>query len=91
MAYDATEGAGTLYRIDADRTVHEVLPGVTISNGLQWRADGQAVFYNDTPTHRISRFAFDAASGTFGDKPVLEFPEGDVSPPPAPAETVEIE
>ena len=81
MAYEATEGAGTLYRTDADRTVHEVLPGVTISNGLQWRADGQAVFYNDTPTHRISRFAFHAASGTFGDREtVVEIPEDQGNP-----------
>lgn len=76
MAYSAAEGAGTLYRIDADRSVHEVLPGVTISNGLQWRADGLVAFYNDTPTHRISQYAFDAESGTFGPRStVVEVPE----------------
>ncbi len=76
MAYGATEGAGTLYRIDADRSVHEVLHGVTISNGLQWRDDGLVAFYNDTTTHRISRFAFDASAGTLLDRTTLvEIPE----------------
>jgi sugar lactone lactonase YvrE len=76
MAYDATEGAGTLYRVDADRSVHEVLHGVTISNGLQWREDGLVAFYNDTTTHRISRFAFDAAAGTLTDRmTVVDIPE----------------
>lgn len=81
MAYGATEGAGTLYRIDADESVHEVLHGVTISNGLQWSADGVAAFYNDTTTRRISRYAFDARAGTLLDRTTLvEIPEEAGSP-----------
>lgn len=81
MAYDQAEGAATLYRIDLDGSAHPVLPDVTISNGLQWRADGLAVFYNDTATHRISRFAFDPVSGTFGERTtVVGIPEGTGSP-----------
>ena len=63
MAYDVTPGAGTLYRLDADRGVHEVLTGVTISNGLQWSADGATAYYDDTPTQRVQAFDFDAAAG----------------------------
>jgi sugar lactone lactonase YvrE len=33
MAYDATPGAGSLYRVDPDRSVHRALPGLTIPNG----------------------------------------------------------
>jgi sugar lactone lactonase YvrE len=68
MAYDETPGAGTIYRLDVDLTVHPVLSGVTISNGLQWSADGLRAYYNDTPTARIDRFAFDGATGTFADR-----------------------
>jgi len=68
MAYDTTPGAGVLYRLDPDRSVHTVLTEVTISNGLQWSADGATAFYNDTPTDRISRFAFDAVAGAFGER-----------------------
>ena len=68
MAYDVTPGAGTLYRLDADRSVHPVLTGVTISNGLQWHADGRSVYYNDTPTGRVDRYPFDPETGTFGER-----------------------
>jgi len=48
--------------------VHQVLTGVTISNGIQWAADGRHVYYNDTPTGRIDRYTFDPATGTVGDR-----------------------
>jgi sugar lactone lactonase YvrE len=65
MAYEMTPGAGTLYRLDPDLSVHHVLTGVTISNGLQWAADGRHAYYNDTPTGRVARYDFDPASGSF--------------------------
>jgi sugar lactone lactonase YvrE len=65
MAYDSTPGAGTLYRLDADGSVHVTLRDVTISNGLQWNAAGDTVFYNDTPTGRVDRFDFDPESAAF--------------------------
>ena len=34
-----------------------------ISNGLQWNAAGDTVFYSDTPTGRVDRFDFDPVSG----------------------------
>jgi sugar lactone lactonase YvrE len=71
MAYAATPGAGTLYRLDPDLTVHPVLTGVTISNGVQWPADGDHVYYNDTPTGRVDRYTFDPDAGTFGARETL--------------------
>ena len=68
MAYAATPGAGALYRLDPDLSVHPVLTGVTISNGLQWAADQRHAYYNDTPTGRVDRYDFDAVSGSFGDR-----------------------
>jgi sugar lactone lactonase YvrE len=68
MAYAETPAAGTIYRLDPDLSVHQVLTGVTISNGLQWHADGRHVYYNDTPTGRVDRYDFDPAAGTFGNR-----------------------
>jgi sugar lactone lactonase YvrE len=65
MAYDQTPGGGKLYRVDPDGSVGVVLPSVTISNGLQWNAAGDTVFYDDTPTSRVQAFDFDAEAGTF--------------------------
>lgn len=63
MAYNETTGAGSLYRLDADGTVATVLTDVTISNGLQWTADGRRVLYNDTPTGQVTAFDFDDDHG----------------------------
>lgn len=83
MAYSEKTGAGTLYRLDPDLSVHTVLTGVTISNGIQWHPDGHHVFYNDTPTGRVSRFDFDPSSGTLAGRqtfvtidPALGHPDG---------------
>lgn len=76
MAYDLTPDAGTLYRLDADHGVTPVLGGITISNGLQWDADGVAVSFNDTPTGRVDRMDFDAATGTFANRrPFISIPD----------------
>jgi sugar lactone lactonase YvrE len=68
MAYDETPGRGTLYRLDPDGRVTTVLGGVTISNGLAWRADGTTVLYVDSPTQRLDELDFDAATGTFTER-----------------------
>jgi sugar lactone lactonase YvrE len=68
MAYDETPGAGTLYRLDPDASVHVTLREVTISNGLQWNRAGDTVFYADTPTGRVDSFTFDPASAAFTDR-----------------------
>jgi sugar lactone lactonase YvrE len=65
MAYAETPGAGTLYRLDPDGSVHVTLREVTISNGLQWNAAGDTVFYADTPTGRVDAFDFDPESAAF--------------------------
>ncbi|MEP7089046.1 MAG: SMP-30/gluconolactonase/LRE family protein [Nocardioidaceae bacterium] len=63
MAYDQTPGAGSLYRLDPDLSVHVVLSDVTVSNGLEWSPDGTRAYYNDTATHQISEFDDDPVDG----------------------------
>ncbi len=53
MALDEQPGAGALYRLDPDLTVHTMLTGVSISNGLDWSLDGRRMYYVDSPTRRI--------------------------------------
>ena len=75
MAYAETSGAGTLYRLDPDRSVSVALRDVTISNGLQWTRAGDTALYVDTPTGRVDRFDFDAGTGTFsGRRPFASIP-----------------
>ena len=63
MAYDKRPGAASLYRLDPDGSVHIVLRGVTVSNGLDWSPDGALAYYNDTDTHQISVFDYDRETG----------------------------
>ncbi len=56
MADDRSPGTGALYRLDPVGDVSKVLDGVTISNGLDWTADGSRAFYNDTATLRVDQF-----------------------------------
>jgi sugar lactone lactonase YvrE len=74
MAYDQRPGAGALYRLDPDRSVHVVLENVTVSNGLDWSPDGSRAYYNDTPTHRIAVFDYDRESGLTRRRPFAEIP-----------------
>jgi sugar lactone lactonase YvrE len=66
MAYDQREGAASLYRLDADGSVHTVLEGLTISNGLEWSPDGALAYHNDTPTRSIAVYDYDRDAGLTG-------------------------
>jgi len=75
MAYDQRPGAAALYRLDPDGTVHTVLDGVTISNGLEWSPDGSRAYYDDTATHRVDVFDYDRDTGLTGRRPFVVLPD----------------
>jgi sugar lactone lactonase YvrE len=77
MAYEQTPGAGSVYRLEPDRSVRVVLEDVTVSNGLEWTPDGRSAFYNDTPTHRISIFDYDRDRGLTGRRTFVDVVVGD--------------
>jgi len=80
MAVDNTPGAGTLYRLDPDGTVHVVLHEVTVSNGIGWSPDGATAYYVDTPTMRVDAFDHDPDRGLSGRRPLVRFDEADGVP-----------
>lgn len=55
---------GSLYRLDADRTLTRVVAGVVISNGLGWSPDGGTMYYIDSARHAVDAFEFDADTGS---------------------------
>jgi len=72
MAYDQTSPRGAFYRYGPGGDISQVFGDVTISNGVAWSADGEQMFYIDTPTHRVDVFDYDAAAGTpSGRRPVV--------------------
>lgn len=77
MAFDMRPGAGALYRLDPGGAVSTVVPGVAISNGLDWTPSGDAMYYIDSPTARIDLFDYDAATGALsGRRPFVQIEEG---------------
>ncbi len=66
MAYDAVEGAGSLYRVGHDGTVDRVLDGLTVPNGPAFTADGGAMYLADSAKGVIRRYPVDPDSGLPG-------------------------
>lgn len=68
MALDERAGAGALYRLGPDYQVHQMLDGLTISNGLDWSPDASRMYYIDSGTGGVDVFGFDAGAGTIRDR-----------------------
>lgn len=62
---------GVLYRLDADGTVHRVIEGLTLSNGLDWSPDGTLMYLVDSLAYCIDEFAFDVETGRLDDRRTL--------------------
>lgn len=64
----AGTGTAGLYCLDTSGRLCRHLEHVTISNGIDWSPDSTVMYYVDTPTRRIDRFAFDRDSGALSDR-----------------------
>ena len=60
---DGRAPTGSLYRLDADHRVTRVVPGVTLSNGLDWSPDQRTMYYIDSTTYGIDAFDFEIGTG----------------------------
>ncbi len=76
LAEDRT-GAGSLYRLDPDLTVHKMWSNITVANGIAWSHDATTMYYIDTPTRMVVAFEYDLATGAIANpKPVISTPDG---------------
>ncbi|MFK3677969.1 SMP-30/gluconolactonase/LRE family protein [Microbacterium sp. NPDC090218] len=71
MGHESEPKIGSLYRVDLDLSVHQVMSGITIPNGIQWSSNGDVAYYIDSATSRIDVLDFDRRSGTFGARRTL--------------------
>jgi sugar lactone lactonase YvrE len=70
MDYEECPEGGTVYRVTPDHQVTELLSPVSISNGVQWSADGTRVYYIDTPTRRVDVFDVHPETGAWSGRRV---------------------
>lgn len=58
------EGAvSSLYRLDADLSVHRVDSGMTISNGIGWSPDNRVMYFADSLGYVIYAYDYDLETG----------------------------
>lgn len=86
MALDEkTPGAGSLFRVDLDGSVHRVLTGLTISNGLGWSPDERTMYVTDTGgpgrPGTVDAYDYDPAAGQISRRgTVISTPSGPGGP-----------
>lgn len=81
MALDSEPGAGTLYRLDLDRSAHPVLAGLTISNGIDWSPDETTMYFIDSTPGTVTAYDYDRHTGTISEpRIVIEVPPDDGMP-----------
>ncbi len=54
---------GRLYRLDPDRSLHLLLDGINISNGLGFTPDQKTLYYTESVARKIYIFDYDAVTG----------------------------
>ncbi|NUS04121.1 MAG: SMP-30/gluconolactonase/LRE family protein [Nonomuraea sp.] len=80
MAYDEGPGRGSLYVTGPDGSLRVVLPGVTISNGLDFSPDGHLAYYADTATGRVDVLDHDPEKGLAERRPFVTVDPGQGAP-----------
>lgn len=63
-------GVGSVYRLDADRSVHKMFGGCTISNGMAWDVKAGKMYYIDTPTKEVAVYDYDNKTGDIANRKV---------------------
>lgn len=81
MAFDATAGAGSLYRLEPRGHVERVLTGLSISNGMDWSADRRLMYFIDSPSYSVDVFEYDLGTGGIRERRALcRIGDGDTMP-----------
>jgi sugar lactone lactonase YvrE len=76
MDLDEEESIASLYKMDHDGSVKEMLKHVTISNGIVWTTDRKTMYYIDTPTLKVKAFDYDDSSGEItNNRTAVDIPE----------------
>ena len=73
MAFDFTPGVAALFTLDS-KGLEQVVPVLTIANGLGWSRDQKSMYFIDSPTGRVDIFDCDLESGELKNRrPLITF------------------
>jgi len=81
LSYDGTPEVSSLYRLEPDGAVREVVIGVTNSNGMAWSRDGAWAYYVDTGRGTVDQLEVEPTTGRVtGRRTLLRVPESEGLP-----------
>lgn len=63
MSTKDEKGAGSLYRLDKDSSIHKMIEDVSISNGIVWSLNASKMYYIDTPTQQVKEYDYNNETG----------------------------
>ena len=67
----ASPGTAALYRLEPSGRIDLVIPGVTMSNGLDWSPDDRLMYYVDSALQRVDVFDYIRESGSLANRRTL--------------------
>ncbi|MCP4401467.1 MAG: SMP-30/gluconolactonase/LRE family protein [bacterium] len=80
---DFTKPHGSLYRLDADLSIHKIDDGYATTNGIGFSLDGRTLYVAESFAHRIIAHDYDPDTGTVSNRRVFAqvpeeygFPDG---------------
>jgi len=75
------ERLGRLYRLDTDGSIHLLLEGIGVSNGMGFTPDRKRLYYTDSSKREIYVFDYDAPTGVISNQRLfVRTPEGEGIP-----------
>lgn len=74
--YFEREPVGAFHRLDPDGSMHRMIDGILVSNGLCWSPDGTTMYTANSPTREMRAWDYDPATGEIANGRVFAtFPE----------------
>ena len=70
-----------LYRLDPDGSLHRMVDGLIVSNGLAWSGDGRTMFHSDSKGQVIWAYDYDSERGTVANRRVVARPTEEIGRP----------
>jgi sugar lactone lactonase YvrE len=64
-------GTGAIFRLDNDLSIHKVIDGISIPNGITWSKDNKTMYLSDSPTQNIYAYDYDEDTGEISNKRVF--------------------
>lgn len=81
MSLKGEDNQGSLYVMDTQHNVKQVLSPVSTSNGLCWSGDGRTFYYIDTASRCVMAYDYDGADGQISNpRKAVDFPENEGYP-----------